>query len=78
MVIGALLLFSPYFGFRFFMDHAGAFFNVALNSNPAVLSCTNNVVLCTMAAGILGLALLGLSVFSFVRSSHSHHHPGGR
>lgn len=77
IVIGALLLLSPYFGLRFAWNHSGAFFNVALASDPAVLSSTNNIVAGTAIAGLLGLVLLALSVVSYLRNTqHRMQMPG--
>jgi hypothetical protein len=71
MVLGGLLIFSWCIGLRFAADHAWAFLNVTLASNPAVTSSTNNIVLCTTIAGVVGLVLLALSTVSYIRSAHS-------
>lgn len=77
ILIGGLMLLSPYFGLRFAWDHSAAFFNVALASDPAVLSSTNNIVVGTFIAGLLGLAMLTLSLVSYLRGAqHRMHIPG--
>ena len=70
MVTGALLLLSPYFGLRFAWDHAGAFLNVAIASDPAALTNTNNIVLATLSAGLIGLVLFAISLFAYFRAPH--------
>lgn len=72
MVIGALLLFSPFIGIVFAMNHSSAFLNVSLMSDPAATSSANNLMLFTTITGMVGLLVLACSVVSFIRGGHSH------